>query len=289
MCLVFNSESKSERIQSVTLSKLAIHINNFNQKNKKRNTNFKMSASYMEYHSSYMPTTGYYAYNQYNSAASICSSDQLSDQSSEGLKSPKSESSCSYSPQHNYYQDAYKTDIDTGLPNEMKFSHMPEYECYNAYLSPNTNANAITAESHINTSPALTTTITTVNHPTIHNIANIATIANSSSISNLSSLSSSSSTTSSISSISSISSKSKNIVKKSKGCPGTSSNPDVQRKRRLAANARERRRMNNLNDAYEKLRDVLPSFGPDKKLSKYETLEMAKTYMNELKQLLITI
>lgn len=61
---------------------------------------------------------------------------------------------------------------------------------------------------------------------------------------------------------------------------------DVMKKRRLAANARERRRMNNLNDAYEKLRDVLPNFGPDKKLSKFETLQMAQTYMNELKEIL---
>lgn len=63
-------------------------------------------------------------------------------------------------------------------------------------------------------------------------------------------------------------------------------NPTVMKKRRLAANARERRRMNSLNDAYEKLRDVLPNFGPDKKLSKYETLQMAQTYMNTLKELL---
>lgn len=58
------------------------------------------------------------------------------------------------------------------------------------------------------------------------------------------------------------------------------------RKRRLAANARERRRMDSLNKAYENLRDVLPNFGPDKKLSKYETLQMAQTYMNELKEIL---
>lgn len=72
--------------------------------------------------------------------------------------------------------------------------------------------------------------------------------------------------------------------KKTKGSPKVT--PDVMKKRRLAANARERRRMNNLNDAYEKLRDVLPNFGPDKKLSKFETLQMAQTYMNELKEIL---
>lgn len=62
--------------------------------------------------------------------------------------------------------------------------------------------------------------------------------------------------------------------------------PDVMKKRRLAANARERRRMNSLNDAYEKLRDVIPNFGPDKKFSKYETLQMAKQYMEELQRII---
>lgn len=59
--------------------------------------------------------------------------------------------------------------------------------------------------------------------------------------------------------------------------------PDVMKKRRVAANARERRRMNSLNEAYEQLRNVLPNLGPDKKLSKFETLQMAQTYMDQLK------
>lgn len=174
----------------------------------------------MDYHTSYMPTTGYYPYNQYNSAGSICGSDQSSEISSEDQKSPKSDTSSSYSPQPSYYQDIYKTEIDTTLSSEIKYSHMPEF--YNSYLLP---ANQTVTKK-------TTTKKTKPSSPLV--------------------------------------------------------NPDVQKKRRLAANARERRRMNNLNDAYEKLRDVLPNFGPDKKLSKYETLEMAKTYMNELKQLLIT-
>ena len=61
---------------------------------------------------------------------------------------------------------------------------------------------------------------------------------------------------------------------------------DVMKRRRLAANARERRRMENLNVAFDKLRDVVPSFGEDTKLSKYETLQMAQTYINALKDLL---
>lgn len=61
---------------------------------------------------------------------------------------------------------------------------------------------------------------------------------------------------------------------------------EVLRKRRLAANARERRRMNSLNDAFEKLRDVVPSLGHDRRLSKYETLQMAQAYIGDLVKLL---
>ncbi|CAL8118499.1 unnamed protein product [Orchesella dallaii] len=56
-------------------------------------------------------------------------------------------------------------------------------------------------------------------------------------------------------------------------------NPVVMKKRRLAANARERRRMNNLNVAFDRLRNVLPSIGKDQQLSKYETLQMAQSYI----------
>ncbi|KYN26709.1 hypothetical protein ALC57_03935 [Trachymyrmex cornetzi] len=61
---------------------------------------------------------------------------------------------------------------------------------------------------------------------------------------------------------------------------------EVLRKRRLAANARERRRMNSLNDAFDRLRDVVPSLGNDRKLSKFETLQMAQTYIAALYELL---
>ncbi|SPP79000.1 basic helix-loop-helix transcription factor amos [Drosophila guanche] len=60
----------------------------------------------------------------------------------------------------------------------------------------------------------------------------------------------------------------------------------VLKKRRLAANARERRRMNSLNDAFDKLRDVVPSLGHDRRLSKYETLQMAQAYIGDLVTLL---
>lgn len=62
---------------------------------------------------------------------------------------------------------------------------------------------------------------------------------------------------------------------------------EIVKKRRLAANARERRRMNSLNDAFERLREVVPSLGSDRKLSKFETLQMAQTYIGALAELLL--
>jgi hypothetical protein len=60
----------------------------------------------------------------------------------------------------------------------------------------------------------------------------------------------------------------------------------VARKRRLAANARERRRMHNLNVAFAKLRKVLPEISNERQLSKAETLQMAQSYINSLAELL---
>ena len=65
---------------------------------------------------------------------------------------------------------------------------------------------------------------------------------------------------------------------------GKSVSPVVMKKRRLAANARERRRMQNLNKAFDRLRTHLPSLADDRQLSKYETLQMAQTYIQALKE-----
>lgn len=62
--------------------------------------------------------------------------------------------------------------------------------------------------------------------------------------------------------------------------------PSVLRRRRLAANARERRRMNGLNEAFDRLRQVIPSLDAEHKLSKFETLQMAQTYISALRDLL---
>ncbi|XP_025194057.1 protein dimmed-like isoform X2 [Melanaphis sacchari] len=63
--------------------------------------------------------------------------------------------------------------------------------------------------------------------------------------------------------------------------------PTIARKRRLAANARERRRMNGLNEAFDRLREAIPtSIEDEHKLSKYETLQMAQSYISALCNLL---
>lgn len=44
--------------------------------------------------------------------------------------------------------------------------------------------------------------------------------------------------------------------------------------------------MHGLNHAFDELRSVIPAFDNDKKLSKYETLQMAQIYINALAELL---
>ena len=60
----------------------------------------------------------------------------------------------------------------------------------------------------------------------------------------------------------------------------------VRKKRRLAANARERRRMNSLNLAFDRLRSVLPQLKNQETLSKYDSLQMAQTYITTLCEML---
>ena len=66
--------------------------------------------------------------------------------------------------------------------------------------------------------------------------------------------------------------------------------PQGVTKRRKAANQRERKRMNGLNDAFERLREHVPmlanSSSGEKKLSKMDTLQMANIYIRHLAQLL---
>lgn len=55
---------------------------------------------------------------------------------------------------------------------------------------------------------------------------------------------------------------------------------------RKAANVRERRRMTSLNDAFDTLRQTVPTFSYEKKLSRIETLRLAITYIDFLGALL---
>ena len=53
---------------------------------------------------------------------------------------------------------------------------------------------------------------------------------------------------------------------------------------RRAANIRERRRMFNLNEAFDLLRRKVPTFAYEKRLSRIETLRLAMTYINFMTQ-----
>lgn len=63
------------------------------------------------------------------------------------------------------------------------------------------------------------------------------------------------------------------------------SNSDLKKVRRISANERERRRMRGLNEAFDRLRAVIPS-PPSKQLSKYETLLMSQNYIRALQDML---
>ncbi|NXY89287.1 NGN2 protein, partial [Alcedo cyanopectus] len=70
---------------------------------------------------------------------------------------------------------------------------------------------------------------------------------------------------------------------RSRGAPRTVRTAEtaqrIKRSRRLKANNRERNRMHNLNAALDALRDVLPTFPEDAKLTKIETLRFAHNYI----------
>ncbi|XP_037819934.1 neurogenic differentiation factor 6 [Lucilia sericata] len=68
--------------------------------------------------------------------------------------------------------------------------------------------------------------------------------------------------------------------------PTNPPSPTVLKKRRQAANARERKRMNGLNEAFDRLREVVPAPSLEQKLSKFETLQMAQTYIVALMDML---
>ena len=61
----------------------------------------------------------------------------------------------------------------------------------------------------------------------------------------------------------------------------------VLQQRRLAANARERKRANKINFAFNRLRKVLPGF-EDREISKYEAIQLAQDYIKQLVEVLET-
>ncbi|XP_074659361.1 uncharacterized protein LOC141912075 [Tubulanus polymorphus] len=69
----------------------------------------------------------------------------------------------------------------------------------------------------------------------------------------------------------------------------TSSTPAKRKRKRIvtptqrsAANVRERKRMYNLNEAFDSLRKKVPTFAYEKRLSRIETLRLAITYISFL-------
>jgi len=81
-------------------------------------------------------------------------------------------------------------------------------------------------------------------------------------------------------------------VRKGKGGRKKNLYPPTQavvKHRRNMANARERRRMNGLNDAFDRLREVVPNVNSEQKMSKIETLLVAQTYIKALAKLMDSI
>uniref|UniRef100_A0A3B5MXF4 BHLH domain-containing protein n=1 Tax=Xiphophorus couchianus TaxID=32473 RepID=A0A3B5MXF4_9TELE len=62
--------------------------------------------------------------------------------------------------------------------------------------------------------------------------------------------------------------------------------PDTRDLQRIKANARERSRMHGLNDALENLRSIMPCHSKTQKLSKIETLRLARNYICALSEAL---
>ncbi|XP_012310909.1 class A basic helix-loop-helix protein 15 [Aotus nancymaae] len=73
------------------------------------------------------------------------------------------------------------------------------------------------------------------------------------------------------------------------GPRGEGGRRDSSIQRRLESNERERQRMHKLNNAFQALREVIPHVRADKKLSKIETLTLAKNYIKSLTATILTM
>ncbi|XP_015925593.1 neurogenic differentiation factor 6-A-like [Parasteatoda tepidariorum] len=76
------------------------------------------------------------------------------------------------------------------------------------------------------------------------------------------------------------------VLKTTKRKQSTKSRAAKTRNRRCKANARERNRMHSLNAALDKLRDYIPVRSKSQKLSKIETLRLARNYIIALSETL---
>jgi hypothetical protein len=63
-------------------------------------------------------------------------------------------------------------------------------------------------------------------------------------------------------------------------------NVEQRKLKRIQANKRERKRMHTVNDAFDDLRDLVPTYPSNRKLSKIETLRLACAYIQDLAKLL---
>ena len=66
-------------------------------------------------------------------------------------------------------------------------------------------------------------------------------------------------------------------------CPQSRTQNKVKR---IAANSRERKRMHTVNSAFDQLRELVPTYPSNRKLSKIDTLRLACTYIQDLVSLL---
>ena len=62
--------------------------------------------------------------------------------------------------------------------------------------------------------------------------------------------------------------------------------PDQKKEKRVSANRRERSRMHTVNEAFDSLRELVPTYPSNRKLSKIETLRLACSYIEDLAKLL---
>lgn len=73
-----------------------------------------------------------------------------------------------------------------------------------------------------------------------------------------------------------------------KSCiPETEDIEEIRTKKRLESNERERMRMHQLNDAFQGLREICPHVKNGRKLSKIETLTLARNYILSLTEMIV--